>query len=105
MYQRQALVKPKIMDNELIDISSEDSEEEAAYNNCNKKSNGAAPSASTSQNRGVIVQQSNSNSNKTMVSSKQTLIGLSLATSELNFLTVLPQNQVRFTCGGQVKKT
>jgi len=103
MYQRQALVKPKIMDNELIDISSEDSEEEAAYNNCNKKSNGAAPSASTSQNRGVIVQQSNSNSNKTMVSSKQTLIGLSL--SEMNFLTVLPETQVRFTCGGQVKKT
>ncbi|XP_066155268.1 nuclear valosin-containing protein-like [Euwallacea fornicatus] len=58
IYQRQAQVKPKAMDNsELIDISSEDSEEEAAY----KKSNGApAPSTST-QPRGVIVQQSYSN--------------------------------------------
>ncbi|XP_050299464.1 nuclear valosin-containing protein-like [Anthonomus grandis grandis] len=39
MYQRQAAIKPNIDDNELIDISSEDSEEEAAYNNY-KKSNG-----------------------------------------------------------------
>lgn len=90
MYQRQALVKPKIMDNELIDISSEDSEEEAAYNNGNKKSNGAtAPSASTSQNRGVIVQQSNTNNNKTGVSKQTWLVYLQQQQVNLNFAAVL----------------
>lgn len=54
LYQRQAAVKPKMDENELIDISSEDSEEEAAYNTY-KKSNGATASTS-SQNRGVIMQ-------------------------------------------------
>lgn len=55
LYQRQAAVKPKMDENELIDISSEDSEEEAAYNTY-KKSNGAATASTSSQNRGVIMQ-------------------------------------------------
>ncbi|KAL1518049.1 hypothetical protein ABEB36_001732 [Hypothenemus hampei] len=48
LYQRQAMKsKPKIMENELIDISSEDSEEEATCSNT-KSSNGVV-AASTSQ--------------------------------------------------------
>ncbi|KAF7270628.1 hypothetical protein GWI33_016424 [Rhynchophorus ferrugineus] len=43
MYQRQAAVKPKLDESELIDISSEDSEEEAAYNSFTK-TNGASTS-------------------------------------------------------------
>lgn len=53
MYQRQVAIKPKLVDNELIAISSEDSQDEAAYNSV-KKSNGAA--ASTSQSRSVLPQ-------------------------------------------------
>lgn len=53
MYQRPAAVKPKLDENELIDISSEDSEEEAAYNNYGSKTNGASTSAQP--NRTVIV--------------------------------------------------
>lgn len=53
LYQRQALSKPKMDENELIDISSEDSEEEAAYSHY-KESNGA--SAFQAAKESVIMQ-------------------------------------------------
>lgn len=53
LYQRQAAVKPKMDESELIDISSEDSEEEAAYNSFTK-TNGASTSKPPSL-RTVIV--------------------------------------------------
>uniref|UniRef100_A0AAR5PZY9 AAA+ ATPase domain-containing protein n=2 Tax=Dendroctonus ponderosae TaxID=77166 RepID=A0AAR5PZY9_DENPD len=52
LYQRQVAINPKLVDNELIAISSEDSQDNAAYVNSVKKSNGAA--ASTSQSRGML---------------------------------------------------